>query len=65
MSKNTDLTYYCPRCKPPKQVMHHNKKQSVAPKEGREYKDPKDKNRFVKRIDTILNGYGFYWKLKP
>lgn len=65
MSKYTDLAYYCPRCKPLKPVT--NKKLSSAPSRDntKDFKDFKDKNKFVKRNDCILNGYGFYWKLKP
>lgn len=28
MSKNTDLAYYCPRCKPPKPIVSNTKKQT-------------------------------------
>lgn len=66
MSKNTDLAYYCPQCKPPKPILPNTKKQiSNAFGVGKQYKDPKEKNKFVKRFDNILNNYGFYWKLKP
>ena len=45
--------------------MNPNKKTSNPPRELKEYRETKDKNKFVKRNDFILNSYGFYWKLKP
>ena len=66
-----DFPYECPECRTTK-IAAPLKKPSICKDKDREKeKDPlesrnwKDKNKFAKRDDRILNSYGFFWKLKP